>query len=149
MSGKGLLNYTTQIAADKTASEIQTILARAGAKAIMAEYDKGLLVGLRFMIDTAYGERSFTLPADPIPVERVLRTQWGEGKIPQKYVSIEQATKVAWRIVKSWIEAQIALIETEMVQLDQVMLPYMTTPNGQTVYELIRDQALALPAGSE
>lgn len=146
MAGQGLLNYTTQIAADKTASEIQSILARAGAKAIMAEYDgAGLLVGIRFLIDTAFGERAFTLPANPEPVGEVLHQQWIEGKVPRKYVTPEQAARVAWRIIKSWVEAQVALIQTEMVSLEQVMLPYMATPSGQTVYELMREQHLALP----
>ena len=35
-----------------------------------------------------------------------------------------------------------------MVTLDQVMLPYMQGDNGQTVYELYRDQQLALGTGS-
>jgi hypothetical protein len=32
-----------------------------------------------------------------------------------------------------------------MVTFDQVMLPYMVDADGKTVYELYRDQQLALP----
>ena len=69
-------------------------------------------------------------------------------KIEAKLKTLEQAQRVAWRIVKDWLEAQLAIIETEMVTLDQVMLPYMQGDNGQTVYELYRDQQLALGTGS-
>lgn len=34
-----LLNYTTKVSTDKTVGEIQKMLAKAGAKAILSEYD--------------------------------------------------------------------------------------------------------------
>jgi hypothetical protein len=46
------------------------------------------------------------------------------------------------------VEAQLAIIRTEMVTLDQVMLPYMRGDSGQTMYELYVNQQLALPSGS-
>jgi len=68
-------------------------------------------------------------------------------KVQARYATPEHAERVAWRIVKDWLEAQLAIIRTEMATLDQVMLPYMRADDGRTVYELYRDQALALPAG--
>ena len=42
-----LLNYTTTIAAHKTIAEIQQMLAKAGANAILSEYDEqGCIVAL-------------------------------------------------------------------------------------------------------
>lgn len=46
-----------------------------------------------------------------------------------------QAVRTAWRIVKDWVEAQMALQETQMVTTAQVFLPYMIMPNGKTVSE--------------
>jgi hypothetical protein len=63
-----------------------------------------------------------------------------------RYSTPEHAERVAWRIVKDWLEAQLAIIKTEMVTLDQVMLPYMRGDNGATIYEIYRDQQLAIEA---
>lgn len=44
-----LLNYTTTIAAHTTVAEIQQMLAKAGANAILSEYDDdGYIVALSF-----------------------------------------------------------------------------------------------------
>ena len=67
--------------------------------------------------------------------------------MPPRYSTPEHAERVAWRIVKDWLEAQLAIIRTEMVTLDQVMLPYMVGDEGHTVYELYRDRQLALGTG--
>jgi hypothetical protein len=49
----------------------------------------------------------------------------------------DHARNVAWRVVKDWVEAQLAIIETRMVTTAQVFLPYAVTANGQTLYEYI------------
>jgi len=55
-----------------------------------------------------------------------------------------QAERVAWRIVKDWVEAQLAILESEMVHLDEIFLPYMVNNNGQTVFEIYRNNQLML-----
>jgi len=56
---------------------------------------------------------------------------------------------VAWRVVKDWIEAQLALLETKMVTLPQLFLPYAVTADGSTLYERIAQQpGLFLGAGN-
>lgn len=142
-----LLNYTTTIKAEKTAGEIHALLAKAGAEAILTEYQAGVPSALSFVIGTRFGERSFRMPVDPKPVLAVLRRQWSKGEVARRFVEEGQAARVAWRITKDWIEAQLALIETEMVRLDQVLLPYMTTDTGQTVYEAFSDRQFQLDAG--
>ncbi|WP_189339127.1 hypothetical protein [Williamsia muralis] len=37
-----------------------------------------------------------------------------------KYQTPEHALRVAWRITKDWVEAQLAIIETQMVTPAQV-----------------------------
>lgn len=141
-----LLNYTTKVPVKRTAGEVQALLVEVGARRIMTEYDEvGRAVGLAFTIQTGYGERSFLLPADASRVEAVLSRE----RVEPRYSTPEHAERVAWRIIKDWLEAQLAIIRTEMVTLDQVMLPYMATDGGQTVYERYLDSQLALPAGGE
>ena len=58
----------------------------------------------------------------------------------------EQAEKVAWRILKDWVDAQMALIEIEMVKMEEVFLPYTIIDNfGTTVYERLEQTQLMLP----
>jgi Arc/MetJ family transcription regulator len=141
-----LLNYTTEVPVMRTAGQIQAALVQAGARRISTDYDAvGQPVGISFEVETGYGVRHFALPVDSDAVRLVLEEQ----RVEPRYRSPEQAERVAWRITKDWVEAQLAIIQTNMVTLDQVMLPYMLDGSGRTVYELYRDQQPALPAGSK
>ena len=51
---------------------------------------------------------------------------------------------MAWRILKDWVEAQMAILESEMVQMDEIFLPYMVTNEGLTTYELYKNNQLLL-----
>lgn len=140
-----LLNYTTTVPVSRTLGQIQGLLVEAGARSIMATYDDvGRTIGIAFAVETLHGMRTFTLPVNAQRVEAVLKRE----KVPPKFQAPEHAERVAWRILKDWMEAQLAIIRTEMVTLDQVMLPYMHSDDGRTVFELYRDQQLALGAGS-
>ena len=135
-----LLNYATQIAPEKTVAEIQMKLAKAGAFQILHEYRKntGELIGLSFRIQTQFGDMAFELPARIEAVEAILKKQRVRVR-----PSREQATRVAWRILKDWIEAQLALIETNMVTMEQVMLPFAQNEKGQTLYEALLQKKFA------
>jgi hypothetical protein len=62
--------------------------------------------------------------------------------------SQEQAERVAWRIVKDWLAAQLAILETEMVSVQQVFLPYFLDRQGRTLYEVYSSGALMLEDGN-
>lgn len=141
-----LLNYTTSIQASKTVSEIQIILVNHGAKSMLIDYDgDGHVCALAFKVETAYGELGIRLPIDIESVLKVMERQ----KIPNHFKNKAQAVRVAWRIVKNWVEAQMAILETEMVSLDQIMLPYIISDSGRTLYENFVDTKLRLKAGTE
>lgn len=141
-----LLNYTTTVPVARTIGTVQGLLVEAGARRIQTEYDHvGTPTNIAFAVETAYGLRYFTLPVQASRVTAVMKR---DRTVPPRYKTPEQGERVAWRIVKDWLEAQLAIIKTEMVTLDQVMLPYMRADNGQTTYELYRDQQLALPAAT-
>lgn len=145
-----ILNYTTTIAADKTLAEIQRILATHGARSIIMDYDgNGNPTAVEFMVKTQYGERGFRLPANVEAVFKVLTNQNRAGKVPRRFVTKEQASRVAWRIAKDWLEAQMAIIEAEMVTMDEVFLPYMIHETGKTFYQVMIGNRLMLPATRE
>ncbi len=128
-----ILNYTTKIEAAKTAGEMQTLLAKAGASAVAMQFGNGgRPTAIAFTARTPFGEREFTLPVHVDKVLAVLLKQ----RVARSLATFEQAERVAWRIVKDWVEAQLAIIQTEMVTIDQVMLPYMRNgEGGETVFE--------------
>lgn len=128
----GILNYTTSIAAEKTAQEIQQKLVKATATAVLSEYENCVLSHLSFKVNTAHGEMGFRLPAN---IDGVLKAMQRDGSVPKKLKTREQAARVAWRIIKDWVEAQLAIIDADMATLPQVFLPYAQTKDGTTVYE--------------
>lgn len=144
-----LLNYTTEVPVSRTVEHVNRALVRGGARAIMSEYDaSGRPVGVAFQIQTPYGLRGFTLPVDVDGVFKALNADKGVSE--RKYRTRDHAERVAWRILKDWLEVQLAMVQAQMVAFDQVMLPYMQSEvGGPTVYELYRDRQLALPAGEE
>lgn len=148
---KGLLNYTTTIAASRTINEMQAMLGRSGARRVMVEYADEKPSALAFSLRTAHGERLYTLPCDVGAVHRVLLAQESDGVLRgmKGRVTPEQAERVAWRVLKDWLEAQLALVRTQMAAIDQVMLPYLHVDADRTLYHAWRDdEARALPAGS-
>jgi hypothetical protein len=139
-----LLNYTTSVDASRTVAQIQDILRGHGAKSVLIEYDsEGLIESLSFCAITPRGEFAIRLPIDPEAVLKVL----ARNNVSRKYQEKAQAVRIAWRIVKDWTEAQMALLETEMVDLEQIFLPYIGTKDGKTVYDKFLDNRLALGAG--
>lgn len=133
-----LLNYTTKVNVYTTLGEIQRQLVNHGAKKIMQDYDdKQRIVALTFLIDTPAGARGIRLPANVDAVHKVLTRQ-------KVKCDREQAERVAWRIVKDWVEAQMAILESEMVQMDEIFLPYMVNDSGKTLFEVYRSNQLLL-----
>jgi len=133
-----LLNYTTSISSDKTVAEICALLGSAKCAAVMQEYDlQGSVSAIAFKINTEHGIICYHLPCFPDAIVEVFNRQVVAGKLARRYKGDkDQARRVGWRIVKDWLEAQLAIIETGMVKLDQVFLPYAQGPDGRTLYEI-------------
>ena len=135
-----LLNYTTSIDPHKTIADLQQMLARAGAAAILTEFDDtGNIVALSFKMKLGEQDISFRLPTDWRPVLETMKQQKARRVTGYRDIRLteDQARRIAWRITKDWVEAQLAIIETRMVTTAQVFLPYAVTKNGQSLYEYI------------
>ena len=151
----GILNYTTKIPVEKTISEIEKMLAQAGAKKILKEYDSDTNIqSISFMIETNKGLIPIKLPMNGGAVLQVLKNQSGEYKgnsynrkrvVPQSQVNKEQAARVGWRIIKDWLEAQLALFFLQMVKIEEIFLPYMFDSNtGKTMFETLEKKGFLL-----
>lgn len=86
------------------------------------------------------------LPARLDKAAEILKRQYNEGIIrDRKVLEPEQAYRVAWRNILDWTEAQLALVDIQMVQMEEVFLPYMTNAQGLTLYELMDIGGYQLP----
>lgn len=130
-------NYTTIVDVYTSLGEIQSALARAGASKIIVDYDGGKPRAVAFCLNTDRGIRGFTLPA---PVEGTLEV-FARQKIK---ADRDQAEKTAWRNIRDWVLAQVALVECCNAPMEQVFLPYLTNNNGQTLFEVYASGQLLL-----
>ena len=86
-----------------------------------------------------------SLPSDWHPVQTLLIAEKRKNPNMRPWQTTEEhARDVSWRIIKDWVEAQMALIETRMVTSAQVFLPDAVTKDGQTVYEYIANHTQLL-----
>ena len=139
-----ILNYTTTVDAFKTVSEIEYILMKHKAKSIMKDYDGETITGLSFLIDTGFQQIPVKLPVKIDECLEVLKNERRQNPKKQIKDTRQQAERVAWRILKDWVEAQMALLDIEMVRFEEIFLPYIETNNGQTVYQRLEEKQFLL-----
>ena len=141
-----ILNYTTQINFDKTIQEITKTLVKHGATKIVTDYSNNLPVAITFCLMLNDRLVGFALP---VKYGGVLRSMKKDGKVPKKLLTEEQALRVSWRIIKDWVESQMALVEASLAEMAEVFLPYAVTKNGHKLYKEIQDNpALLLGSGN-
>lgn len=146
-----LPTYTTSIDVNKTLGEIQGMLSRARARSITVDYGAdGQPTAVSFVVQTSFGERAFELPANVEAVWKKLTDQYKRGQVQRRFTMREQAARVGWRIVRNWLEAQLAMIDVGMMNLEQVMLAHMLVgPEQRALYDVMVDRQLALPAAGQ
>ena len=142
-----IANYTTGVKAEKTVGEIQAMLARAGASAVMFEFDDGDVSAISFRLMHNDVMLSFRLPSN---IDRLYIVLQNDPDIPRRFCTREQASRVAWRIIKDWLRAQLAIVETEQAEMVEVFLPYAQHPDtGETVFKRLEAGGFKLLAGPE
>ena len=143
-----LLDYTSKVPVSRTIAQVQAKLVEHGARAVMLEYDdRGRTIALAFKVNMPNGDLPIRLPIDTAATLRVLQRQAENREIPGRYAEEAHAYRVAWRNIFHWVSAQLALLETEMVRLEQIFLPYVITPGGQTIYQVMAEKHFQLGPG--
>lgn len=140
-----ILNYTTKINSAKTIAEIQSILGSKGATHVSVEYANGRATAVLFGLKVGIGNVNFKLPCNVQGVSDALRLD----KRPTIARDREQCERIAWRIVKDWVEAQMALVEAGQAEIAEVFFPYVIQSNDQTMFQAFKSQALQLAAGEQ
>jgi hypothetical protein len=129
-------NYTTKIDVTKTMMEIQNILGKHGATHIFIQWDKGVPISLAFKFPVNDRTISFILPMNEEKLFEVFKRALKNREIGNKDCNITQVRMTGWRILKDWVDSQMALIEIEMVKFEEVFLPYMyDEKTNQTLFQ--------------
>lgn len=147
-ASKGPLNYTTSIDPQTTAAECLAILAKYGANHVAISFDGNREPdGLSFAIETPWGSRHFALPINASGTQKALDKAYQDRRVERRHTTPEHARRVAWRVMKAWLEAQLALIEAGLADLAEIMLPWMKVDQSRTLYAAYQeDQRRALEA---
>lgn len=126
-----------------TFDKIQKILAENGAKKVMYDYSSdGKVESLSFALDMNGKLAGFRLPAMVENVFQILYPNWQEDR-NARYIQKwrEQAYKTAWANIRDWVDAQMALVKTRQVEVQQVFLPYMVMKDNHTLYEKVQNDS--------
>lgn len=129
-----LKNYTTKVPANRSIQEIQEMLQKGGATGVLLEYEKGTgrIENLSFKMDFGGKPVGFRLPLKWRQAQKVLAREGNRQASDEDY-----CYRVSWRIIRNWLEQQMALIEIEMVDLQEIFLPYAVQKDGNTLYQNI------------
>lgn len=140
---KNIKNYTSKDPVNVVTQKIQGILAGAGANKIMLDYDTtGNISGIIFGIEIQ--GRGFVPFSLPVSVEKVAQVLYKRSfnSLIQKHK--DQVRRTAWKNIHDWIDAQMALIETEQAELAQIFLPYVVTGENRTLYGDYKENKLLI-----
>ena len=81
----------------------------------------------------------------PARIESIYDVLSRDREVPKRLKTHEQASRVAWRIVKDWIEAQAAIVEAEQAEVVEVFLPYaQNSATGETLYQALEQNGFQL-----
>jgi len=120
-----LKNYTSGMAINRIFDGIQKMLVEHGAKQITFDYsDDGRAVGLTFTIQTPKGMLPIKLP---VRIEKIKKVFENDGIYCKDDL---QPYRTGWKNIHDWVEVQMAMIDTEMVKLEEIFLPYMAGQDG-------------------
>lgn len=140
---KNIKNYTSRDTVLKSLSSIQQLLANKKAEKIMVDYKDGQPIAITFTIQSSQGLIPIRLPAR---IEGVAKIMYSKNMNQLDAKELDQVKRTSWKNIHDWVDAQLALVETDMVKIEEVFLPYVMM-GKQTVFEHFQQNNLGLPSG--
>ncbi len=140
---KRMFMETTKIPARRTAAQISEALADAGANAVLMEYANGDIEAVSFRLNINGQEVPFRLPVRVAAVVAILAKRRGLSMTGAGPKMRAQGARIAWRQILRWVQAQLALVQTNMVSAEEVFMPYMQIAGdsqGRTLYEVANEK---------
>ena len=137
--GGRLYMETTTIDPNRTAGQIQDVLRRHGAHGVLTEYEGGEVSAVSFTIRVNQDQEvPFRLPCRWKQICQLLRSR--RKGVRKNLVLEAQAKRIAWRQILRWVEAQMAFIETGMVKMEEVFMPYIQLGIDKTLFDRLEEQ---------
>jgi hypothetical protein len=133
-------NASTSVDYWKTLGELHMLLAKGGAAHINVRHENGLPVGMSFSIEIDGFPVNFMLPCHIEGLKDILAETKAGRRLNGANDAHDKALRVGWRIVKDWVDAQLAFIAARKAEdrpraLVTVFLPYAVNAEGTTLAE--------------
>jgi hypothetical protein len=142
------LNYTTAVAADNTAHECLVILGKYGARRAGLAYGKDRVpMGITFVLGTRWGERGYEIAIDFDGTRGVLERAYKDRKVERRHTEHAHAQRVAWRVLKMWLESSLAMVEAGLAEPEKALFPYMLLAPEHTLFDEYDQQQPSITAG--
>jgi hypothetical protein len=131
-------NYTTEVGEERTVGEIMGLLAGKGARSIRIDYDEqNRPTGVCFILLLHELPIPFRLPCNFTGVFKAMSSAYKDRSAKYRWErnpeSTSQSRRVAWRIIKDWVAAQMALVEAEQASMAQAFFPYAVANEKSSV----------------
>lgn len=135
-----------------TFNAIEKTLREHKARSIMFDYahdDSGHIIAMSFVLEVQGRLLSFRMPARIGNVEKIFLKR--KQQTSSRWVSSltaaekEQCYRTAWATLRDWLGVQFALVDIGAIETEEVFLPYLLNQQGQTFYEVMREQQFMLP----
>ena len=133
-----LTNYASTSAMPNIFADIEKQLLSHNAKQIVKDFDnQGKVTAIAFVVNVNGNDVAIRLPARFDRVEAIFREQGLKYKPEQPY-------RTAWATIRDWVRSQMALIDWEIVKMEEVFLPYAVNRDGKTFFEIIEQKQFLL-----
>lgn len=134
-------NYSSKSKPTETIGKIQGLLAEHGASRVGIDYNGRQPEALIFSMSVQGTQVSFRLTVD---VQGMLAAMKSNPRVPNSACNDEQAERTAWKNKYEWLHLQMAEIESGQARIEQLLLGYAVTPDGQTLFDAIKNSQMLL-----
>lgn len=99
---------------------------------------------------TKWGRRQYAMPVNVTGTQKKLRQECDKMSSPvqPRHTTDEHARRVAWRVTKDWLDAQLAIIDAGLAELTEIMLPWMRVDQDHTLWQAYQEHELRELEGS-
>jgi len=130
-----ILNYTTKIDPWKTVNEIQQILLKHKVSHFSIKNEGSRPIALAFTIEYNGMPLNYLLPCNHSGVWSLMKS---DKSMESRFRNEEQAFRTSWRIVKDWVDAQLAIVQAQISPIEEVFMPYLViNSSGETLSKKI------------
>lgn len=132
----------TSVSVERSSAEIESTLARYGARRFMRGWEEG-----RALVCFEMAERQvrFVLPLPDRAAEEFWVTHGGRRRREERaaYAAWEQACRQRWRALNLVIKAKLEAVETGITCFEDEFMAHLVLPGGKTMSEWARPQIAA------